>query len=111
MKKISLLLAIAFLFQSCYSYKSVEVNPKTMVIGQEYKIERNHKTSKIVYTQNADSAIYVLKNGNEERIALKDISSARQKKFSLAKTLLWIPITLIAITTLFIYGTGDYDSE
>lgn len=111
MKKICLLLGITLLLQSCYSYKKVEVNPKTMVLGQTYKIERNHKTSKVIYTSNADSAIVVLKHGVAERIPLKDITSAREGKFSLAKTLVWVPIAIIGITVLFIYGTGDYDSE
>ncbi len=111
MKKISLLLGIALLLQSCYSYKKVAVDPKTMVIGQTYKIERNHKTSKVVYSQNADSAIVVWRNGAEERIPLKEITKAQQQKFSLVKTLVWVPISLAAITALFVYGTGDYDSE
>ena len=111
MKKICLLLGISLLLQSCNSYKSVEINPKTMVLGEVYKIERNHKTSKVIYTRNADSSIVVLKNSVEERIPLKDITSARERKFSLAKTLVLIPITIIVITVSFIYGTGDYDSE
>jgi hypothetical protein len=111
MKKTSLLLVFAFLLQSCYSYKTVKINPKTMVLGQVYKIERNHKTSKVTYTGNADSAIVVLKNGVEEQIPLKEITTTRQQKFSLAKTLVWVPVTIIGLTVLFIYGTGDYDSE
>ncbi|MDI1316745.1 hypothetical protein [Flavobacterium sp.] len=102
MKKISLLLAITFLLQSCYSYKKVNINPKTMVIGQTYKIVRNNKTTKAVYTQNADSVIFVLKNGYEERIPIKNITSAKEKKFSLVKTVLLVPVTLIAISGLFI---------
>lgn len=111
MKKTCLLLGIALLLQSCYSYKSVEINPKTMVLGQVYKIERNNKTSKVIYARNADSAIVVLKHGVEEQIPLKEITKAREGKFSLAKTLVWLPISIIGITVLFIYGTGDYDSE
>lgn len=111
MKKIYLLLGMTILLQSCYSYKSVEVNPKTMILGQTYKIERNHKTSKVVYTQNADSAIFVMQHGVEERIPIKNITSAKAQKFSLAKTLVWVPVTLVAVTALVVYGTGDYDSE
>lgn len=111
MKKIYLLLGMAILLQSCYSYKPVEINPKTMAIGQVYKIEQNHKTSKVTYVSNADSAIVVAKNGKEERIAIKDITKARKRKFSLAKTLVWVPITLVAMTALLVYGSGDYDSE
>lgn len=111
MKKICLLIAVTLLLQSCYSYKRVEVNPKTMAIGQVYKIQRNHKISKVIYTSAADSAIVVLNNKVAERIPLKDITQARERKFSLVKTLVWVPVTIIGITVLFIYGTGDYDSE
>ena len=111
MRKISLLLGIVLLLQSCYSYKKVDINPKTMALGQLYKIERNHKTTKVIYARNADSAIVVLKNGVEEHIPLKEITKAREGKFSLAKTLLWVPISIIGLTVFFIYATGDYDSE
>lgn len=111
MKKICLLLGITLLLQGCYSYKKAEINPKTMAIGEMYKIERNGKTSKVMYTSNADSAIVVLKNSKEERVPLKDITSVRKRKFSVVKTIALVPITMAAITTLFVYSMGDYDSE
>lgn len=102
MRKICLLLGITLLLQGCFSYKKAEINPKTMAIGQMYKIERNHKTSKVMYTGNADSAIVVLKNGKEERIALKDINSVRKRKFSIVKTVAVPVAVLVGFTTLFI---------
>ena len=106
MRKLFLLFAISFFIQSCCSYKSVDVNPQTMVIGQVYKIERQHKTTKAVYTRNADSAIVVLKSGVEEVIPLKDITKAREQKFSLAKTLVWVPVTIIGLSVLLLYGAS-----
>lgn len=97
---------MVILLQSCFSYKPVEVNPKTMVIGQIYKIERNHKTSKVTYVSNADSAIVVSKNGKEERIAVKDITKARQRKFSTLKTIALVP-AILAVITLIIILTYD----
>jgi uncharacterized protein YcfL len=103
MRKLVLLFAI--LLQGCYSYKSVDINPKTMVLGQVYKIERNNKTSKVTYTSNADSAIVVMKNGVEESIPLKDIIKARQQKFSVINTFLWYPISVVGLAVLFLYGS------
>jgi hypothetical protein len=104
MRRIFLLIAITFLLQSCYSYKSVEVNPQTMAIGQVYKIERkNHKTAKVTFTRNADSAIVVWNNRVEEQIPLKDIKRAGERKFSWVKTALWYPITVITFLVLLIY--------
>ncbi len=104
MKKIFLVLAVLSLLQGCCSYKKVEINPNTMAIGQTYKIERNHKTSKVVYTRNADSAIMVLKHGREERIPLKEINSVREQKFSVAKTAALFPIVVVGLSIIFLYG-------
>ena len=78
MKKTFLMLIITFLLQSCYSYKQAEINPKTMSLGSVYKIERNDKTTKVVYTSNADSAIVVMKNGVE---AITNILTSLLMKF------------------------------
>lgn len=102
MKKIFLGIALIILCQSCYSYKQVEANPTTMVIGQKYKIERNDKTSKVVYIKAVDSAVVVSKNGKEEQIALKDITKVRERKFSLVKTIALVPLTAGAIVLLFV---------
>lgn len=107
MKKICLLLIALLLLQSCFSYKKAEINPKTMAIGEIYKIERNHKTSKVMYTRNADTAIVVLENGKEKQIPLKDINSVRKRKFSLAKTISLVPITMAALTGLFVYSWSN----
>lgn len=106
MKKIGLLFGILILMQGCYSYKSVEINPKTMVIGQLYKIERNHKTTKVTYTSNADSAIVVTLHGVNEQIPLKEITKVRQGKFSLGKTIALFPVVLIGLSVALIYGSG-----
>ena len=97
MKKFTLLFVVALLVESCYSYKQVNVDPKTMVIGKEYKIERNNKTSKVVYTQNADSVIFVMKNGIQDQILIKEITSVKEKKFSVVKTILFPIATSIVI--------------
>ena len=100
MKKISLIIGITFLLQSCFSYKRVEVNPQTMVIGQKYKIEQNHKISKVVYKGFSDSSIIVTKHWKELQIPLKEITTARKRKFSLVKTIALVPITIASIVLL-----------
>jgi hypothetical protein len=102
MRKIFLGIALLILLQSCYSYKQVEANPTTMVIGQKYKIEQNNKTSKVIYIKAVDSAVVVSKNGKEEQIALKDITKVRERKFSLIKTIALVPLTAGAIVLLFV---------
>lgn len=108
MRKIALLLGILFLLQSCVSYKQVDINPKTMALGQDYKIDRvNHKMIKGNYTQNADSAIVVYRNGAEEKILVKDITRVRAKKFSLVKTIALYPIVVLGLAGIFVYGMSN----
>lgn len=111
MKKICLLLGVILLFQSCVSYKKVEANPKTMVIGEQYKITRNDKTSKAIYITNADSAIVVMRNGVQEQIPVKNITEVRQRKFSLAKTTGCFILGLFGFTALLVYGAENTNGE
>jgi hypothetical protein len=103
MKKLFLVLGIAFLLQSCFSYRH-ETDASAMVVGKKYKIERNHKTRKFFYTRATDSAIVVSKsrNGKEVQIPLKEITGIRKKKFSAVKTIALIPITAATAVLVFL---------
>ena len=98
-----LLLAIAFLFQSCFSYKQMENDPSKMEPGKKYKIERNHKNYKVTFNSLTDKSILVTrKNWTKEEILIKDIKSIKKRKFSIIKTVA-LPVTLAAtLTGLFI---------
>lgn len=102
MRKLFLLLAIVFLLQSCFSYKAMDNNPSKMETGKTYKIERNHKYSKVVFHNTKDSTILVSKNFKEQQIPIKDITSIKKRKFSIIKTVAF-PLTIAAaLTGLFI---------
>ena len=102
MKKLFLLLAIAFLFQSCFNYKRMELVPSKMVTGQKYKIERNHKFFKVTFNRITDSSIIVTKNWKEEQIPLKEITAVKKRKFSIVKTVAVTVAVSAALTGLFI---------
>ena len=103
MRKLFLLLAIVFLFQSCFSYRH-KADPGSLVAGQKYKIERNHKTRKFFYTRTADSALVVSKSryGKEIQIPLNEVTGIRKRKFSALKTIALIPATMAAVTLVFV---------
>ncbi len=102
MRKLYLLVAIAFLFQSCFSYKAIDNDPSKMETGRTYKIERNRKYSKVVFHAIKDSTILVSKNFEEQQIPIKDITGIKKRKFSIVKTI-GLPLAVAtAITGLFI---------
>lgn len=102
MRKLFLLLAIAFLFQSCFSYRQADSNPDNVVVGEKYKIEHNKKTSKATIKSITDTTlVVVMTNWKEKQIPRKDITKLRKRKFSIVKTIV-LPIVVIAgITGVF----------
>ncbi len=101
MRKLYLLLAITFLFQSCFTYKH-EVDPNAMVAGKTYKIKHKNKSSKVIFKSIADSAIVVTKDFEEAKIPLKDIKGIKKRKFSIVKTVVYPLGVVAAITGLFV---------
>nr|WP_294774539.1 hypothetical protein [uncultured Flavobacterium sp.] len=95
MKKVFLLLAMLVLFQSCFSYKAMDNNPSLMETGKTYKIERNHKYSKVVFYSIKDSTILVNENFEEKQIPIKDITNIQKRKFSIAETV-GFPLLVVA---------------
>lgn len=102
MRKLYLLLAIAFLFQSCFSYKAMDNDPSKMEAGKTYKIKRNHKYSKVIFHNVNDSMILVTKDFEKQEIPIKDITSIKKRKFSIVKTVVYPLAVTAAITGIFV---------
>lgn len=112
MRKLCSLLAITFLLQSCFSYRQVDSNPDNAVVGEKYKIEHKNITSKATIKSITDtSLVVVMTNSKEKQIPRKDITKLRKRKFSIVKTAALPVVVVVGLTTLFVYGMGDYDSE
>jgi hypothetical protein len=95
--KIILLLAISILLQSCYSYKTIKMNEKNLVVGKTYKIQQNTKFEKVKLQSINDSCL-VVKKGNEIKTVVKtDIVLIKEREYSTTKTLLLV--TPIGICT------------
>lgn len=99
MRKLTLLLALAFLVQSCYSYR-IDTKPTDMIVGKIYKIKTNHKTSRVTIKSINDSSVVVRKRNFEEKeIPLNQITQAKKRKFSIVKTIA-LPVTIAAVATI-----------
>ena len=101
MRKLYLLLAVAFLFQSCFTYRH-EVDASAMIVGQTYKVKHKNKSSKVIFKSTTDSAIVVTKDFEEAKIPLQDIKSIKKRKFSWVKTI-GMPVAVVGgLTLLFV---------
>ena len=87
MKKLLFLLSFSILFQSCYSYKSIDYS--TIEIDKKQKLEvlRLNKTSikgRLV-SKNEKTIILQTKNG-QGTIPMEEVYNVKVKEFSLLKT-------------------------
>lgn len=108
MKKSILLIAILFLFQSCYTYKNFDSSSDRMIVGKTYKIQRNNKKKfeKITVKSFSDSSIVVMERFEEKKIPLSEITKVRSRKFSIIKTVGY-PVAVVAVITGIFVLTYD----
>lgn len=99
MKKYISFLVILILFQSCFSYKSVENNSSQYEIGKTYKLKQGKKSEKVKIISKTDSTIVVNHKFEEKEISLQAISKVEKRKFSIVKTVL-MPIIIVGILAL-----------
>ena len=74
MKKIIYIFASSILFQSCFSYKTVEYN----------NIDTEKKQTLII--KKDDSKIVISKSGENQTVMQENIKEIRVKKFSIIRT-------------------------
>ena len=87
MKKLLFLLSFSILFQSCYSYKSIDYS--TIEIDKKQKLEvlRLNKTSMKgrLVSQNEKTIILQTKNG-QGTIPMEEVYNIKVREFSVLKT-------------------------
>jgi hypothetical protein len=85
--KCLFLLAIALLLQSCYSYRTIDLNNAKLIDGKSYKILQDDKLVKVrLKNVNEGVATVNIKN-TEKQIPLSDIKIIQARKFSVLKTI------------------------
>ncbi len=105
MKNFILFLAIGILFQSCYSYKTIENNPSKLEVGKNYKIKENRKSIALKVLSKTDSTIVYKSFFKKHEISNDAITSVKKRKFSVVKTILAVPL-ILATTALIIVLSG-----
>ena len=111
MKNLSIVLLLCVLFQSCYSYQTVNLNKNTIKLSKKHKIVLTNSQAKVegrVLAMTKDTLL--LSKGNQKiKIPTSNIFDIQERKFSFLKTvgsgaLLWIGSIVVVIALLFTGG-------
>lgn len=108
MKKLILLLLFSFLFQSCFSYKSVNFYDIKNEKKQNFEVLKLDKTSIKGRLVSIDNNRMILENRNgKETINENEIYDVKVRKFSIIKSVTgivgtYVVLVLIGIATLFV---------
>jgi len=107
MKKIILLLLFSFLFQSCFSYKSVNFGDIKNKKKQKFVVSKLDKSNIKGRLVSIDKNVMILENRNGyEKINENEIYDVKVRKFSVIKSATGIvgtygALVLIGIVALF----------
>ena len=86
MKKLLILLLFSFLFQSCFSYKSVNFNDIKNEKKQKYEVLKKNKTNIKGRLVSIDENVMILENRNgNQTINENEIYDVKVRKFSILK--------------------------
>tara|TARA_Y100000385_G_scaffold223311_1_gene233424 strand:+ start:81 stop:416 length:336 start_codon:yes stop_codon:yes gene_type:complete len=86
MKKLFLLFLISFLFQSCFSYKSVNFNDIKNEKKQKFEVSKLDKTNIKGRLVSIDENVMILENRNgNQTINENEIYDVKVRKFSIIK--------------------------
>ena len=86
MKKLILLLLFSFLFQSCFSYKSVNFNDIKNEKKQKYEVLKLDKTNIKGRLVSIDENVMILENRNgNQTVNENEIYDIKVRKFSILK--------------------------
>ena len=87
MKKIIYLLIFSILFQSCFSYKTVEYNNIDTEKKQTLRVQKDDRTKiKGKLVSKDDNKIIISKSGENQTVLQENIEEIRVKKFSIIRT-------------------------
>ena len=98
MKKLSLLLLFLILFQSCYSYKTVNYNSIPIEKKQKFKVKGvgGTKIEGTLFSKN-EQILTLDKNGQLQKIPVSEIYEVKVRKFSILKSFGLVTSILIRI--------------
>ena len=87
MKNLTFLLLVSILFQSCFTYRTVDYNNIASKKKQNFEVEKLDKTRVKGRIVSIDENIIILENkGKSQTISKDEISEMKVRKFSIIKT-------------------------
>ena len=112
MKKIILFLCwISLLFQSCYIYKTVDLQKDKIVENKKYRLNLEGSVMKKVTVKTvSDSSITVFDNRHRlVQIPFSEIKVIKKKRFSVGKTVVFTTGTIVVTAiTLFAIAFSNF---
>jgi len=109
MKKLILLLLISFLFQSCYSYKSVSFDDIKNEKKQKFEVSKLDKTNIKGRLVSIDENVMILENRNgNQTISENEIYDVKVRKFSIIKLATGVVGTYGALVVIGILALAGF---
>ncbi|MDR6845926.1 hypothetical protein [Flavobacterium granuli] len=106
------LIIISFLFQSCYSYKTIDLKDSSLVVGKNYKIRQDTKFVKSKLELVNDSTITVKEGKIRKDVSISKIKEIKESKFSTLKTVgLVLGIGLVIVGVIGVSVVDSYDEN
>lgn len=103
------LIILSLLFQSCYSYKTIDLKKSSLKVGKTYKIKLEDKFATAKLKAINDSTITVVRSGADRYIIVSDIKEIKEGEFSIIKTIgLVLSIGLSALIIAYIFNPPEY---
>jgi hypothetical protein len=93
------ILITSFLLQSCYSYKTIDLNKTSLTQGKKYKYNtvQNKKFEKVTIKSSNDTIIIAKTGRKEKQITFADIKTIKVRKFSVIKTIALVPVSIVTL--------------
>ena len=109
MKKLFILLLFSFLFQSCFSYKSVNFNDIKNEKKQKFEVSKLDKTNIKGRLVSIDENMMILENRNgNQTINENEIYDVKVRKFSIIKLATGIVGTYGALVVIGILALAGF---
>ena len=109
MKKLLILLLFSFLFQSCFSYKSVNFNDIKNEKKQKFEVLKLDKTNIKGRLVSIDENVMILENRNgNQTISENEIYDVKVRKFSIIKLATGVVGTYGALVVIGILALAGF---
>lgn len=103
---------ISFLFQNCYTYKTIDLKETSLIVGKKYKIRQESKFIKGELKSTNDTIAAFKGNNHITSVTISEIQEIQEKKFSTLKTIgLVLTIGVGAALIIGAIEMNDFDLE